>query len=108
MLIRRAALYALVSTRDKDQDPELQLRVLRDFAASHGWETVEYVDHAPAGDLRRRAQWRKALDDAARRRFDVLLVWKLDRWFRSSHDAFTTLRHLEDHGVGFRAVDQPD
>ena len=106
--VRRAALYARVSTRDRDQDPELQLRVLREFAASRGWETVEYVDEAPAGDLRRRVQWRRALDDAARRRFDVLLVYKLDRGFRSSHDAWVTLRHLEDHGVGFRAVDQPE
>lgn len=83
-MIRRVAIYARVSTRDKDQDPEVQLVPLREYAQAHGWETVEFVDVAPAGDLRRRTAWRRLLADAARRRWDAVLVWKLDRAFRSS------------------------
>jgi DNA invertase Pin-like site-specific DNA recombinase len=106
--IRRAALYARVSTDDKGQDPELQPRDLRAYAAAKGWDAAEYVDYASAADMRGRAEWRRMLDDAARGRLDILLVVKLDRAARSAYDAFTTLRHLEAPGVAFRAVDQPE
>ncbi len=47
----KVALYARVSTSDKDQDPETHLIPLRDYCAAQGWEMVgEYVDHAPAND----------------------------------------------------------
>ena len=59
----RVAIYARVSTRDKDQDPELQLGPLREYVATRGWVAVEYVDFAPAGDLRHRTSWRRLLDD---------------------------------------------
>ena len=77
----RCAVYARVSTNDRDQNPETQLVALRDFARAQGWTiTREYVDHAPANDLRGRVQWRRLVDDAARRRFDTVLVFKLDRF----------------------------
>ena len=104
----RAAIYARVSTRDKDQDPELQLRPLREYVATRGWEAVEYVDFAPAGDLRHRTSWRRLLADSSRRRVDVVLVWKIDRAFRSTLDALATLRDLEHHGVGFASITQPE
>jgi hypothetical protein len=53
----RVALYARVSTRDKDQDPELQLDAMRDYVRTRGWEAVEYVDTAAAGDLVHRSSW---------------------------------------------------
>ena len=104
----RVAIYARVSTRDKDQDPELQLGPLRAYVAARGWEAVEYIDVAPAGDLRRRTSWRRLLVDSSRRRVDVILVWKLDRAFRSTLDALATLRDLEHHGVQFASVTQPE
>ena len=98
----RVALYARVSTRDKDQDPELQLAAQREYATARGWEAREYVDTAAAGDLARRTAWARLLDDAARRRIDLVLVWKLDRAFRS------TLRDFEHAGVGFSSLTQPE
>lgn len=86
----RVALYARVSTNDRDQDPETQLVALRDFAAAQGWEVArEYVDHAPANDPGHRTAWRELLDDAARRRFALVAVFKLDRAFRS-------VKHMHD------------
>ncbi len=104
----RVALYARVSTRDKDQDPELQLDVLRAYVAARGWEAIEYVDQAAAGDLAHRTAWARLLADAAQRKVDLVMVWKLDRAFRSTLHALATLRDLEHAGVGFASVTQPE
>ncbi len=104
----RIALYARVSTRDKDQDPELQLAAMREYVQARGWEATEYVDTAAAGDLVHRTAWARLLDDARRRRVDRMLVWKLDRAFRSTLHALATLRDLEHVGVGFSSLTQPE
>jgi len=100
-------IYARVSTVDKTQDPETQLLPLRDFAAAQGWDIFRvYVDHAPATDLYRRFAWRDLLEDASKRRFDVVLVWRIDRAFRSVLDAATTLERLRGWGVGLRSYSE--
>jgi len=104
----RVALYARVSTRDKDQDPELQLEAMRDYGRTRGWGTLEYVDTAAAGDLGHRTAWARLLADVAQRRIDRVLVWKLDRAFRSTLHALATLRDLEHAGVGFASLTQPE
>jgi DNA invertase Pin-like site-specific DNA recombinase len=104
----RIGLYARVSTRDKDQDPELQLVALREYAALRGWEVVEYVDVAAAGDFAHRTAWAQLLSDAGRRKFDRIMVWKLDRAFRSTLHALSTLRDLDHYGVGFSSLTQPE
>jgi DNA invertase Pin-like site-specific DNA recombinase len=104
----RVALYARVSTRDKDQDPELQLEAMREYVAVRGWEAVEYVDTAAAGDLAHRTAWTRLLADVAGRRVDLVMVWKLDRAFRSTLHALATLRDFEHSGVGFSALTQPE
>ena len=104
----RVALYARVSTRDKDQDPEVQLHPLRAYAAARGWRPTEYVDHAPAGDLAGRAAWARLLEDARRRRIDHVLVWKLDRAFRSTLHCLSTRQELEHRGVGFACLTQAE
>ena len=104
----RVAVYARVSTSDRDQNPEAQLIQLRDFCLAQGWEVYrEYVDQAPANDLLHRVQWRQPLDDAAKRKFDLLLVWRMDRAFRSVLDASTTLERLRTWGVGLRSYSEP-
>jgi DNA invertase Pin-like site-specific DNA recombinase len=104
----RVGIYARVSTQDKEQDPETQLLPLREFAQAQGWDRAgEYVDHASATDLRGRREWRRLLDDAARRRVDVILCWKLDRCFRSVKDAADTLAQLRAWKVGLRSYTEP-
>ena len=100
----KVALYARVSTSDKDQNLETQLLPLRDFCVAQGWDVYcEYVDQAPANDLAHRVQWRVLLDDAAKHRFSVVLVFKLDRAFRSVKHMHDTLAAWELVGVSFKS-----
>lgn len=69
--------------------------------------TGEFVDHAPATDLRSRTAWRGLLDRAARRQIDLVLVWRIDRAFRSVLDAAMTLERLRAWGVGLRSYAEP-
>ena len=62
------------------------------------------MDHAPANDLARRVAWRQLLDDAAKRKFKVVLVFKLDRAFRSVKHMHDTLTAWEMSGVSFQSV----
>ncbi len=104
----RVAIYARVSTRDKDQNPETQLLPLREFAAVQTWSIVgEFVDQASAVDLKARTAWRDLLDQASRRRFDLALIWRIDRAFRSVLDAATTLERFRAWGIGLRSYSEP-
>ena len=104
----KIAIYARVSTSDRDQNPETQLMPLREFVQAQDWQTYQvYVDEASAMDLNGRKAWRELLDDASKRRFDLLLVWKMDRAFRSVLDAATTLERLRSWGVGLRSYSEP-
>jgi DNA invertase Pin-like site-specific DNA recombinase len=88
----RLAIYARVSTKDKGQDVENQLRQLREFSALQGWSIVrEYVDHE-TGSTNDRAEFQSMFRDASQRKFDVLLFWALDRLSREG--VLETLQHL--------------
>jgi DNA invertase Pin-like site-specific DNA recombinase len=67
----------------------------------------EYVDEASAADFLRREGWKHAMKDAALHKFDVLLVWKIDRAFRSVIHAANTLNMLRGYRVGFRSFMEP-
>ncbi len=66
--------------------------------------TREYVDRASARDLAHRAAWRELLDDCAKRRCRVVVVFKLDRAFRSVKDMHDTLATWELLGIEFRGI----
>ena len=99
----RIALYARVSTRDKDQNPETQLLRLRQFVAQHpDWQvTKTYIDQASANDLLHRTAWKRLQDDAIQHRLDAVLVFKLDRAFRSVKHMHDTLAVWDALSVGF-------
>ena len=102
----RVAIYVRVSTRDKDQEPDVQLAPLREFASRRTWEVEEYVDRAPASDFVARAQWARLLRDVRSRKVDHVLAWKLDRCFRSALHCLRTLEEWEHYGVGFSCLTQ--
>jgi DNA invertase Pin-like site-specific DNA recombinase len=104
----KVCLYARVSTSDKDQDPMTQLLPMREFIEAQSLESYgEFIDYAPATDITHRFQWRDLLEEASKRRFDLLLVWRMDRAFRSVLDAATTLERLRTWGVGLRSYSEP-
>jgi DNA invertase Pin-like site-specific DNA recombinase len=95
----RAAAYARVSTLD--QEPENQLRELRRYVEARGWAAVEYVDRGVSGSKDRRPALDQLLADAKRRRFDVLVCWRLDRLGRNLRHLITLLDDLQALGVAF-------
>ena len=100
----KVALYARISTSDKEQNPETQLMHLRDHCHTQGWEIYrEYIDTASALDVAHRTAWRDLLDDAAKRKFTVVLVFKLDRAFRSVKHMHDTLDTWNSLGISFRS-----
>jgi DNA invertase Pin-like site-specific DNA recombinase len=98
----RVALYARVSTCNGHQDPELQLAELREYAARRGLEIIgEYVDHGVSGSKESRPALSRLLADAQRRKFDAVLVWKIDRFGRSLKHLVNSLADLAAVGVAF-------
>ena len=91
----RVAIYARVSTTDKGQEAENQLRELRQFVtnrASDGWAIAgEYVDQA-SGKTAMRSEFQRLFLDTAERKFDLVLFWSLDRFTREG--VLETLQHL--------------
>ena len=100
MANQRVALYARVSTLQA-QDPEMQLSELQEYAARRGWEVVaEYVDRK-SGASEARPALNRLMIDARRRRFDVIAVWKIDRFGRSLRHLVNALAEFEAIGVAF-------
>jgi DNA invertase Pin-like site-specific DNA recombinase len=99
-----AALYARVST--KDQHCEMQLQELRALAARHGWDTIEYVEKASGKAGGRRPAQKRLLEDARLRKFDVVAVWKIDRFGRSFAEFVEKVQELDSLGIRFIAPTQ--
>lgn len=78
----KAAVYARVSTADKGQDPELQLRPMREYCERTGMLWDEYVDYASGAKTSRPALDR-LMAKIKLREYDIMIVWKLDRLARS-------------------------
>ncbi len=99
--ILRVALYARVSTLN-NQDPEMQLSELREYAGRRGWEIVEeFTDEGVSGCKESRPALNRLMSDAYRRRFDAILVWKIDRFGRSLKHLVNALAELAALGVAF-------
>src|SRR5580658_3287338 len=102
----RVARYLRVSRHD--QDTALQADETGAFVRARGWKLIEtYNDHGISGSRDRRPALDRMLADARRRKFDLVLVYKADRLFRSLRHMVTTLDELAALGVGFVSVTEP-
>lgn len=100
----RAALYARVSTHDQTTDN--QLLELRRYAEARGWTVAEYVDDGVSGTKERRPALDRLVTDARRRRFDVLVVWRLDRLGRDLKHLIMTLDEFAALGIAFTSLNE--
>ena len=101
----RLAIYARVST--VDQQCEMQLRELRQYAAARGWALVgEYVDTGWSGKNTARPELRRCVADAKARKFDAIAVWKLDRWGRTVQQLVNDILDFDSAGIRFIAITQ--
>jgi DNA invertase Pin-like site-specific DNA recombinase len=95
----KAAIYARVSTFD--QEPENQLQELRRYVEARGWTAVEYVDKGVSGAKDKRPALENLVTDAKRRKFDILICWRLDRLGRNLRHLVTLIEELQTIGVTF-------
>ncbi len=101
---KSVAIYARVST-DK-QKVDMQLQELHDFIKRSGWPLhKKYIDHGYTGANTKRPNFSKMMIDAKQRKFDILVVWKLDRLSRSLKDLINTLDELGHMGIDFISYD---
>lgn len=99
--IRRVAAYTRVSTGG--QDTAMQLADIRRLAELRGWEIVATVEEKASGAKMRPARQR-LIAEARTGAYDAIVVWKLDRWGRSTIDVLTTVTELDAAGVAFVSV----
>jgi DNA invertase Pin-like site-specific DNA recombinase len=98
----RVAIYARVSTVGNGQDPEMQLRELREYCEHRRWEiSEEYVDAGISGAKDSRPELNRLMEDAHKRRFDIVCVWKFDRFARSTSHLLRALETFKVLGIEF-------
>jgi DNA invertase Pin-like site-specific DNA recombinase len=101
---KRVAIYARVST--DGQDEGMQLTAMREMINQRGWELkAEYVDHGVSSrDVR--PQLEGLMRDAQRHKFDVVAVWKFDRFARSTRELVFALEQFQSWGIDFISTTQ--
>jgi DNA invertase Pin-like site-specific DNA recombinase len=101
---RRCAIYARVST--DDQDESLQLTALQEFVSQRGWDLkATYIDHG-VSSRSVRPELERMMKDAHKRRFDVIAVWKFDRFARSTRELVFALEQFQALGIDFISITQ--
>jgi DNA invertase Pin-like site-specific DNA recombinase len=104
---KRALLYGRCSTKDKGQDPEMQMRELREFCLRRGWTIAgEYVDNGVSGAKQDRPELNRLMEDAAAGKGDVVAVWKFDRMARSVSHLLRVLETFNEGGLQFCSLSE--
>ena len=102
----RAAIYARVSTANNGQDPRVQTRELGELCERRGWTLVEYVDVGISGTKEKRPALDRLMADAHKRRFDVVVVWRFDRFARSVSHLLRALETFQALGIEFVSLSE--
>jgi DNA invertase Pin-like site-specific DNA recombinase len=104
----KGALYARVSTRDKGQDTQNQAVELRRYLTSKGIEFYEYVEQETATGKKRRPVFEQMISDALTGKFQILVIWALDRITREGPlKAMLMLDRLNRAGVKVKSLREP-
>lgn len=104
---KKAAIYCRVSTLD--QKTELQMEEATQFVAARGWEIAFTFEDKQTGTNTKRQGYQEMMALARKRKFEILVVWKLDRLGRSLKDLVLTLQEFSELGIEFVSMkDQID
>lgn len=107
LVMVRAAIYARVSTVNLGQDPSMQTRELEEYCQRRGWEVHDtYVDNGYSGKKDSRPNLNRMMQDAYERRFDVVVVWRFDRFARSVSHLLRALETFNSLGVQFVSLSE--
>ena len=99
--VQHVALYARVSTA-AGQNPEMQLRELREYVARRGWKiAAEYVDRGISGAQERRPELDRLWADCRKRKIDAVVVYRYDRFARSLRQLVNALEEFRALGINF-------
>ena len=95
------ALYMRVSTRNHGQTTDTQAIPLRQYAERRGFDVVEYRDEGVSGAKDRRPALDRLMKDARARKIDIVLVFKFDRFGRSTQHLVRSLEEFRALGIEF-------
>lgn len=98
----RAGIYARVST--KDQSTDMQVDALKKYCEQRGWTVVHEESETASGANTKRPKREALMLLAKQRKIDAVVVWKLDRWGRSTRDVLNTVEEMKAFGVRFVSV----
>jgi DNA invertase Pin-like site-specific DNA recombinase len=100
----KVAIYARVSTKTKGQDVENQLRLLRDYCNNMGYEIYQEYTDQESGTKSDRPAFNRLFSDGAKRKFDLILFWSLDRFSREgTRKTIFYLQQLDDYGILYKS-----
>ena len=108
--IIKVALYARVSTEEQKENFSLaaQLELLRKHVSDNKFEAYdEYVDDGYSGTSYERPQFQRLMDDSRQDKFQLILVYRVDRFFRNNKDLLNTVDELQKFGVSVRSITEP-
>ena len=99
--MKTAAVYARYSSDNQtEQSIEGQLRVCEEYAQRNGIVIVDtYIDRAMTGTNDNRPDFRRMIRDSAKKHWDFILVYKLDRFSRNKYETAIHKKTLKDNGV---------
>ena len=107
MASNRVAIYGRVSTTNHGQDVSMQTRDLEQFAQARDWRLVDsYLDVGISGSKDKRPQLDRLMADAHKRRFDIVIVWRFDRFARSVSHLLRALETFNALGIAFVSLSE--
>ena len=88
-MMKKACVYARYSSHSQtEQSIEGQLRDAYAFAEREGYTIVkEYIDRAQSGTKDTRTEFQRMIADAPKHQYEIVIVWKLDRFARNRYDS---------------------
>jgi len=96
---KRVAIYTRVSTNDQNLD--IQINDLNEYAKQRGWEVFNIYQEKISGSGKTRPAFNEMIEASKKRKFDIILVWKFDRFARSLKMLVDSLGLFESLGIDF-------